>query len=420
MRPEDALRYIAGAGRFGELGLGRIGALLEALSEPQRGMRFYHVAGTNGKGSAVAAIDRCLRSLGRRTGRYISPHLERPSERVTVDGREISPTELAQATQEVAEAAVALADPPTEFELWTAVALLHMRREGVTDVAWETGLGGRLDATNVVRPEVSLITSIGLDHVDRLGGTFAAIAFEKAGIIKPGRPVMAGRLPAEAQNVVRQRAGEQGSPLWEIGREIELGEVRVSREGTSFAYRDPLGEIPRVAFGLIGAHQAENGALALAALRAAGTADDLAAVLAGLRQTRWPARFEIVPGSPEIVLDGAHNPQGFEALARTWRAVYPGARAVIVFGCLKDRDAATMTEPMQGIAAAWHTASPGSERALSAEDAARAVGGVAHASAAGALQAARAQAQALGLPVVVCGSLYLVGAVRGLLRLRAD
>jgi dihydrofolate synthase/folylpolyglutamate synthase len=156
----EALEYLSAAGRFGLLGLERTERLLENLDHPERGMRFFHVAGTNGKGSATASLDAMLRQVGRRTGRFISPHLIRPHERVAVDGEEISGDALAAATERVREAARGIEDPPTEFELWMGVALVHFQRRGVTDVAWETGLGGRYDATNAVTPEVSVITSM--------------------------------------------------------------------------------------------------------------------------------------------------------------------------------------------------------------------------------------------------------------------
>lgn len=415
MTGAEALRFLEQAGRFGELGLERIEALLEALGEPQRGMRFYHVAGTNGKGSTAAVIDRCLRQMGRRTGRFISPHLERPHERITVDGQEIPTEALSRATEEAAQASLGLRDRATEFELWTAIALLHMRSQGVSDVAWETGLGGRFDATNAVVPEVSVITSIGLDHVDRLGGTLESIAAQKAGILKPGRPAAIGELVEPARAIVRAEAARTGSHLWEIGQEVSVTEVTMDRTGTGFRYRDPQGDLGQVRVGLIGVHQAQNAALAIAALRLAGQGADASALREGLLRTRWPGRFEIVPGQPDVVLDGAHNPPGFAALADTWARVYGSTRPVVVFGCLSDRDARAMTEPLRGIAASWHTASPGGARALSAEDAAEAVGGEPHGSPQEALQAALAEARGSGRPVLGCGSLYLVGALRSLL-----
>jgi len=411
MTESEALAYLASAGRFGELGLTRTERLLAGLGQPEAALRFYHVAGTNGKGSVTAALAALLTALGRKTGRFISPHLERPHERISVDGRDIGPEELSQATEAVRQAALPLDDPPTEFELWTGVALEHFRRQGVTDVAWETGLGGRWDATNVVRPVVSVISSIGMDHMDRLGDTLAKIASEKAGIIKAGVPVVAGDLPSEAMAVVEATAASLGSPLWRLGQEIAVSYVAVGRDGTRFRYRDPRGDLGELRFGLIGRHQAKNAALAVAALRQAlGEAAP-----AALGAVRWPGRFEILRDGPPLVLDGAHNPEGAAALADTWRAVFGAAQPIAVFGCLSDRDPGDVTAPLREIVGRWHTVAPGSPRALDAASAARAVGGIPHPSPAAALEAALAESVAEGLPVLCFGSLYLIGELRALL-----
>ena len=416
MTEEEALGYLAAAGRFGELGLGRTEELLANLGHPERAMRFYHVAGTNGKGSVTAALARMLEACGRRAGRFTSPHLERPHERIAVSGRDIDPAGLVAATELVRRAASPLADPPTEFELWTGVALMHFLAEGVTDVAWETGLGGRYDSTNVVQPEVSIVSSIGMDHMDRLGDTLAKIAWEKAGILKPGVPAVVGDLPPEAMAVIERTAAELEAPLWRLGREIAIDRVAVDALGTTFDYRDPLGPAGTLRFGLIGAHQAANGALAFAALRASLGEGQTAQAAAALQDVRWPGRFEVVRQEPPLVLDGAHNPQGTQALADTWRSVYGERRPIAVFGCLADRDAREVTRPMLGLVAHWHTAAPESPRRLPAEDAAEVVGGTPHESPPAALKAALRQARAEGRPVLCFGSLYLIGELRGILR----
>ncbi len=418
MTEQEALSYLAAAGRFGELGLSRARALLAALGSPEREMRFYHVAGTNGKGSATASLDGMLRRLGRRTGRFISPHLVRPHERVAVGGEDIGGEALAAAAQAVRKAAQGMADPPTEFELWTGVALVHFLREGVTDVAWETGLGGRYDSTNAVTPEVSLITSIGLDHMDRLGGTLAAIAGEKAGILKPGRPAVVGDLPAEAMAVVEEEAARQAAPLWRLGQEIAVDGVAVARDGTRFLYRDPLGEVS-VHTALVGRHQAKNAALALASLRRTLGAQEVAGAAQALSTVRWPGRFEVREGSPTLVLDGAHNPQGVAALRETWREAFPGVRPVALFGCLSDRDPEVVVGDLRAEIAALHVVAPPSPRALAAEEAACILQGTAHRAIAAGLAAGEADAAARGVPLLVFGSLYLIGAVEALLGERA-
>ena len=415
MTEAEALDYLSAAGRFGELGLARSEELVARLGHPERGMRFFHVAGTNGKGSVTAALAAMLTACGRRTGRFISPHLERPHERVSVDGRDIDGRSLAAAAQRVRQAAQALDDPPTEFELWTGVALRHFQAAGVTDVAWETGLGGRYDSTNVVTPAVAVISSIGMDHMDRLGDTLAKIAWEKAGILKPGVPAVTGDLPQEAMAVVEATAAEMGVALWRLGREIRVTDVAVRADGTSFTYRDPLGAPLALHFGLIGGHQAANAALAVAALRVSlGEASREG--LEALQGVRWPGRFELLPGDPPLVLDGAHNPQGAAALAATWRAVYGGRPPIAVFGCLADRDAREVTAPLIDLVHRWHTAAPASPRRLSAEAAAASVGGTPHATAQDALLAAMSEARNEDRPVLCFGSLYLIGELRGIMR----
>ena len=416
MTEAEALAYLASAGRFGELGLSRTEGLLARLGHPEAGMRFYHVAGTNGKGSVTAALAAMLEACGRKAGRFISPHLERPHERISVQGRDIDAQGLVRATAEVRLAAAPLPDPPTEFELWTGVALMHFLSEGVTDVAWETGLGGRYDATNVVLPVVSVVSSIGLDHMDRLGDTLAKIAWEKAGILKARVPAVAGDLPPEAMAVVEEAAAGLSAPLWRLGREIAIDGVTVQEDGTRFRYRDPLGEVAALHVGLIGRHQAKNAALAFAAMRVVFGQGCTQAAASALKEVRWPGRFELVRAAPPLVLDGAHNPQGTSALADTWQAVYGGRRPIAVFGCLSDRDPQEVTGPMRGIVASWHTATPRSPRALSAADAAAVVGGTPHDSPRAALMAALRQAEAEGSPVLCFGSLYLIGELRGVLR----
>jgi dihydrofolate synthase/folylpolyglutamate synthase len=412
---QEALAYLSAAGRFGHLGLDRTERLLENLAHPERGMRFYHVAGTNGKGSTTASLDVMLRRLGRRTGRFISPHLIRPHERVAVDGVDISGTALVASTEEVWAAADGLPDPPTEFELWTGVALAHFRRQGVTDVAWETGLGGRWDSTNVVTPEVSVITSIGLDHMDRLGGTLAAIAGEKAGILKPGRPAVIGNLPQEALEVVERAAMEVGCDLWRVGREISVEDVTTSAGGTAFSYRDPYGGLS-LETSLVGSHQAVNAALAVAALRRTAGPGTIAQAAAALREVRWPGRFEVLPGQPALVLDGAHNPQGAEALRAAWRAAFPGVRAVALFGCLSDRDPRDVAGVLSEEILTLHTVTPPSPRAREASETAALLGGIPHAEIGEGLLAARLDARRRGVPLLVFGSLYLIGAIEELLR----
>jgi dihydrofolate synthase / folylpolyglutamate synthase len=382
------------------LGLERMARALEALRHPERGLRILHVAGTNGKGSVCAMAAEALRLAGHRTGLYTSPHLVRFQERIALDGQPIGEAALERRIAAVRAACpwhdAGDADRLTYFEFATLVALLHFAEEGVRAVVLEVGLGGRFDATNAVRPLACAVSRIGLDHVELLGDTLAAIAREKAGIFKPGVPaVVAAAQPPEAMAALREEAARRGAPF----------------EVAPADWEGPVA--------LRGAHQRGNAALAGAALRLlhrAGVAVPAEAVAAGIAGARWPGRLEEIGG---VVLDGAHNPDGAAALAAALPLLYPRRPVELVFGVLTDKDHAGMLRALAPVARALHLVPPATPRARAPSSyrelaAATGLRLDEHPGLAGALACARSAAAGEGL-VVVAGSLYLVGEARALL-----
>ena len=368
------------------LGLDRIRELLERLGRPQDRLKFVHVAGTNGKGSICAYLASILGAAGYRTGMFTSPYIERFEERIRVDGVMISPDELRDVTLAVREHAEAMAeetgDHPTEFELMTAVALEHFARCGCDIVVLEVGLGGRLDSTNVIdAPEACVIARIGLDHTALLGNTLAAIAGEKAGIIKEGSAVVSWPQESEAMAVIEHAAAEHGCELRVPDfAQLEEGAIRWEDGASpfrSFSYR----EWTDLRTGILGSYQPQNATVALevvSVLRGRGWHIPDEAVRAGVARTRWPGRFEIVEGgsSPDgfaIVVDGGHNPQGARALADSLAEVFPGRKPVFVIGVLEDKDYPRMLEDVLPLGSAFVCVTPDNPRALPAHKLVRAI-----------------------------------------------
>ncbi len=393
MNCADALAWLYGTQTFGiKLGLDNTRRLLAAAGDPQTRLRFLHVAGTNGKGSTCAMMDAILRAAGYRSGLYTSPHLVDFRERIRLDGAMIPEDAVAEGLTMLREAAKSWDHAPTFFELATVLAAWWFAREGVDYVVWETGMGGRLDATNAVAPDVAVITPIGLDHQKWLGGTLAEIAGEKAGIIKTGVPTVSAPQVPEVRAVLASRAAEAGAPI-------------------AFVDEPWPGEAP----GLPGLHQRWNAALACAALRAAGTGVEARDEIEGLRRVVWPARFQRV--TENLVVDGAHNPEAIEALVETWREVFGKVKASLVFAALRDKDAGQLLRELRPIAdEVWLVpvnnarGMPPAELRPPAEAAGFAA--IHEGSVAESLSAARAS----GLPVLVAGSLFLAGEVLALLQ----
>lgn len=330
------------------LHLGRMERLLAALSNPHHALSVIHIAGTKGKGSTAALLAAILQAAGYRVGLYTSPHLERVEERVQINGQPIAPTCLTELMARI-EAAVAAVEaageqPPTFFEIITALALLYFAEAKVDHVVLEVGMGGRYDATNVCQPRVAMITSISFDHVAQLGPTLTDIAWAKAGIIKLGRPVVSGATSPEAAQVIRWVASHLTVELFELNRDFfvdyQPGNVTAC-QWPQLRWRTKTRIGPWLELRLWGQHQADNAALALQAVdllrqQSIAVSDD--AVAEGLQTVRWPARLEIIHRAPWIVLDCAHNPTSIAA-TRAWFVDHVPARCrQLLLGLSKDKD----------------------------------------------------------------------------------
>jgi len=346
----EALAWLFGTQLFGiKLGLDNIRRLLAELNVPAPGQRIIHVAGPNGKGSVCAMIDSILRSAGYRTGLFTSPHLVTFRERIQVNGEMISETEVAAGLSTIREMVRDWEPHPTFFEIATALGLHHFRQQECEVIVLETGMGGRLDATNAITPVVSVITPIDLDHQKWLGDTLREIAAEKAGIIKPHIPVVSAIQPPAAAAVIQARA---------LACEAPLRIVETSYEASPIA--------------LAGAHQKQNAAVAEAALHQAGIAVDGNAIERGLTTVSWPARFQ--RWNECTIIDGAHNPAGASVLAQTWREVFAEERASVILAVLRDKDARGMVAALAPIAAGFLLPAVRTERALPPEELASVIG----------------------------------------------
>ena len=398
--------------------LGRTRALLSALGNPENSLKFVHVAGTNGKGSTSAMLASILTAAGYRTGLYTSPHLVRFTERMSVDGTEITDEALVALTERVLTAADACGETCTEFELMTALGLLYFAEMRCDIVVLEVGLGGRLDSTNVIpAPEVAVITNIGLEHTAILGDTLEKIVWEKAGVLKSGSCAVLYAQTEQVMCVVRDICLEKSIPLTVTAPET-LEMLASSLDAQVFTYR---GKGP-YRLPLLGDYQLFNAAATLNTvdvLRQRGWTISDDAISRGLAAVRWPCRLELVRRNPDFLIDGAHNPQCVDALASSLEKLYGGKKLVFLAGVLADKDWRLMFECTLPLAKAFITLTPDSSRALSAEtlaDYLRSRGMQAHSAAT--LREGIEKALALaGEDGVVCffGSLYAAGEVRQLL-----
>lgn len=415
MNGKDAVSYIDSfQWQAHAPGLERIRALLGQLGDPQRQLRFVHVAGTNGKGSVCACLASVLRAAGYRVGLCTSPFLEDFRERIQVDGELISPEDLGTLTEQVRPVAEAMPDHPTEFELITAVAMLYFRQCRCDIVVLEVGLGGTLDSTNVIDPpECAVITALGMDHVKELGPTLADIASAKAGIIKPGSPVVSyGGVP-EADAVIARTAAERHAPL----TVVDLSRLTI-KDGDLDAVTFDFDGLNGIRLPLIGSYQPRNAATAITALRvlrSRGWNIPDSAIRAGLEQVRWPGRFELLRHSPVFLLDGSHNAHGMRATVQSLRDRFPGQKFVFLLSIMADKDVDEMLALLLPLAGQFVTVAAHTPRAMPAETLAeqiRARGG--RAEPAPTIEAGVARAVALGGtgPVCALGTLYFSGDVR--------
>jgi len=368
MSLESALRFLAGRIDYeramsmpcseAAFKLDRMRELLRRLDDPQRQMPIVHIAGTKGKGSTAAMLSAVLSAAGLRTGLFTSPHLDRVEERMAIDGRACPPDEFAELIERVRPAVEAMDREgelgPTYFEILTAVALCHFALRRVDAAVLEVGLGGRLDSTNVCAPVLSIITSISLDHTRQLGETLSAIAAEKAGIIKPGVPVISGVADPEPREVIQRVARQNGCRLVRLGVDFDyLHHPPLHLEEFAaparFDYRSATMVMENVALGLLGRHQAANAAMVLAAveeLRRQGWAIPESAVRRGLAEVSWPARIEVLSRKPTVVLDAAHNAASIQALVETLAESFSARKRFLIFATTREKDVGGMLPPL--------------------------------------------------------------------------
>lgn len=348
---KKAIEYIYNLNKYGiKLGLKNITCLLSLFDNPHLKTRVIHVAGTNGKGSTSAIIHSILQNAGYKVGLYTSPHLVSFQERMVINGEYITPDEVISLLEKLKPAIGKVArtegcQHPTFFEVITTMAFLYFSEKKVDFAIMEVGLGGRLDATNVSQPLVSVITHIDFDHMDRLGNTLAEIAGEKGAIIKQNTPVVSADQFPDAQDVIKKIAREKKAPLYIYGEEIDATLISSQLKGNYFNYRGINNKIDNLFVPLAGDFQIENTSLAIATaelLHNIGfviTQDD---IIRGVANSKWPGRFEIVREKPLVILDGAHNPNGVEQFIKNLKKLVPDKKIIAVLGIFQDKDYITI------------------------------------------------------------------------------
>ncbi|MBO4433344.1 MAG: bifunctional folylpolyglutamate synthase/dihydrofolate synthase [Clostridia bacterium] len=412
----EALCYIETAGLSGSRpGLERITELCRLIGDPQDKVRFVHVAGTNGKGSVCAMLSEILKSAGYKAGLFTSPHLCFFEERIKIDGAPISKERLADITGKIKACADKMRDKPTEFEIAAAMAFLYFYEENCDIAVLETGLGGRLDATNIIKsPLLSVITGIDLDHTAVLGDTVEKIAAEKGGIIKAGCPVVLAACGEEAKKVLTGIAKEKNAPLYNTDYERKEN-VSVSLGGTKFTFK-PYGKME---LSLSGVYQADNACTAVTAAEALnenGFKINAKSVKGGLENARWQARFEVLGHDPVTVYDGAHNPQGALALKANLDALCIN-KAVFLTGVMADKDYSAFAKTLSPLMARVFTVKPKNPRALDGDALTNVfiklgVNAVPCKTVSDGVRAAVNAAKKENLPLIICGSLYMYGEVK--------
>jgi dihydrofolate synthase/folylpolyglutamate synthase len=448
---QDSLDYLYGRLNYERLGmpkgsaelrLGRMRRLLRRLGDPHEALKIVHVAGTKGKGSTSAMLAAALTASGVKTGLFCSPHLHRLEERFRVDGQEASPDELVELVEAVRPAVDALDAGDrhyihrgaTFFEVTAAMGLLHFARKGAGAVVLEVGMGGRLDSTNVVRPALAVITTISFDHTRQLGSTLGAIAGEKAGILKRGRPAVSGVRGDEARGAIHKVARLRGTPLREVDVDFSYEylppESPLTRPTPGrVAVKTWRREWPSLTLPMLGAHQGHNAAVALASLDALaeqGFRVEPPDVARGFASLNWPARVEVLAENPWVVVDGAHNVASAKALAETLRTCFPPAPLTLVFGTTREKDLPGQLQALLPLAeiivATRYVENPRSVPPEEVAEAARTIDGrSAHLASdpAEALALARRLTPSNGL-ICVTGSLFLAAETRALVLHRDD
>lgn len=399
-------------------GLSRTRTLLRALGNPERQLRFVHIAGTNGKGSTAACIASCLYAAGWRVGLYTSPYINRFNERMQVNGIPISDEELEALVSRIRPVADAMTDAPTEFELITALGMLFFLQRHCDIVVLEVGLGGTLDSTNVIpTPEAAVITALGLDHTAILGSSMQDVARAKAGIIKPGCPVISyGGVP-EADRVIAAACREQNCPLYPVDFH-QLTLLPSDLSGSRFSF----GPLKDLMVPLLGSYQPKNIATAITTLKVLderGWNISDAAIREGLAAVQWPGRFELLRTAPPFLLDGSHNPHGMNATVQSLRDRFPGQKFVFLMSIMADKDASGMLTPLLPLAQEFVTVRANVPRAMPAEELAAQICTLgSRATAAPSIAEGVRRAQALAGPngaVCALGTLYFSADVRAAL-----
>jgi dihydrofolate synthase / folylpolyglutamate synthase len=411
--------------QFGiKLGLDNIRTLAAALGNPHDTFRSIHVAGTNGKGSVTAMVERGLRAAGHRTGRYTSPHLTDIEERIAIDGAAVSRDRFAQVAADVLDTVDrlrgtgALQTVPTFFEVTTAIGFEIFRLAGVDTAVIEVGLGGRFDATNIITPAVGAITSIAFDHERHLGNSIASIAYEKAGVLKRERPFVIGDVPDEAREVIESVAKDTSARLVDGSTRL-VDALSVERGRSTVTVATPMRRYEDLRLALHGAHQVANAVIAIRVLESVATAGiDIAAddIAVGVTDAEWPARLEWLQTSEggAVLLDAAHNPAGAKSLA-AYLAQSGVAPLPVVLAIMADKNVAQIVRAIAPYAAEFLATTVESTRALTPDELATAILAAApsatvarYGNALDAVNAARSRSRAL----VVAGSIYLVGPIR--------
>lgn len=375
MSYSETVSYLYGLQAMGiKFGLENTAKLLSRLNDPHESFQAVHVAGTNGKGSTSAIMASVLQAAGFRVGLFTSPHLVSFTERIKINGVEISEGEVVALAGEIKEMVSGIDDfSPTFFEVVTAMAMLYFKRNAVDIAVLEVGMGGRLDATNIVTPEVSVITSIGYDHRDFLGNTLREIAREKAGIIKKSIPVVASHQEPDVLEVIEKRAKEQNAELYVFGKDFNSTLTREDVSRICFEYREDSFLLDDLILPLAGEHQMQNASVAIKAIALLAvkpgrhiTSDF---IREGLKNTEWPGRLELIREDPPVVIDGAHNPAGALALSRTLRNLFlrKYGGIILVLGVMDDKDIPGIMEPLLPLASAVILTSPSYSRAASPE-----------------------------------------------------
>ncbi len=417
----EAIEFIHSVSNFFcKPGLERISALCAALGNPQDSLKFVHIAGTNGKGSFCAFLSEILMSAGYKVGRYTSPYILEFNERIAVNGEPIGNDALARIAEQVKNASINMTDKPTEFEVITAIGFKYFSEMGCDIVVLECGLGGRLDATNIIGcPELSVITGVDFDHQNFLGDTIEEIAREKAGIIKNNTPILWCGKNETAKAIITAEAAEKEAPLHHLCHsDIKVTESTLG--GTAFEFEHHK----NLKIKMLGSYQPENAAAAIKAaelLRDSGWQISDGDIKNGLSAARWQARFEMISADPVVIFDGGHNPQGVTAAVESIKKYFGNRKVNILSGVMADKDYRFIAGKIGEVAAAVYTITAPNPRALTAEAYAKefetlGIPATAYRSIEAAVQAAVENSSKTDTPLICLGSLYMYGDIYRLIK----